>query len=822
MAAYLTQDGRWATYLERLPLETEVFRLGQSFWPEDHLAPAPPVDLVGRWSIHPVPLPEHRHRQSGLPLEQAFYFASFRTAPDETGDFALVAGLNSFGRNYFHVFNLVELRLDGVTLLQGYRNQVHTYADGMMSPQLSRDGAFEYGDCVGQTALVTGFVPRSGFAAWRRNVVQRIGRYVLVIDELQYAGDSENFEARFLWESPFDFMPVSGGRFNLVLTDPANPKKIPGLADYARVPAAPGLRERRYALLFSEPDAGQTVHDTSAAFEYRCAVRQNDNRTFFSLLTRDTEQPLGCRRISDSAAVLDLPEPAVVVRGEFESVRADLAVLAADHLFGHNLACAGPLLWADHPVDLDWDFSTGRLAVVASVPTQLRLRAASGPRTIDVPCGRHTLTDLEPDPLAVKDPIERAHTLQSEPSASVSHLASNAKTSLSPAFEYQAPEPLRLLTVASSEDRPILYAAGEKTVYVLSCEGKLHHTLSTDARIQALHWWPEKNLLLVGCFDDKVLAFDPQGQRRWTFVSEMDPAVFRAAKTYWFKTQPGHEGIHGLFSGKFLDGKSQAFVGSACTLEILDDAGRLVRRLPVFWGPGHQFTLVDAPDGSLNLLVARKPGCAHALAVVNNRRLDADPPHRFNDVPAGHTAVGTGFASTNTLRILVEDLKGHGRNSVVTLINGSWNRVGVFDLEGNPLANAHFGPGEPTTLAPDPGLANKNLRGLEVADVNADGQKEILVATAAGLIVALDPRCQTLWSHRLPEPPAVLQVVRSRIFVGCEGGGVRVLDGQGRPVAFASISGTPIGLAGIDSGSGPLAVFATAAGRLVGFHPDFS
>ena len=49
-------------------------------------------------------------------------------------------------------------------------------------------------------------------------------------------------------------------------------------------------------------------------------------------------------------------------------------------------------------------------------------------------------------------------------------------------------------------------------------------------------------------------------------------AVYRAAKTYWFKSAPGHEGIHGLHTGVFLDGKTQAFVGSACTLEILDES----------------------------------------------------------------------------------------------------------------------------------------------------------------------------------------------------------------------------------------------------------
>ena len=76
---------------------------------------------------------------------------------------------------------------------------------------------------------------------------------------------------------------------------------------------------------------------------------------------------------------------------------------------------------------------------------------------------------------------------------------------------------------------------------------------------------------MAGCVDEKVIAFDRQGQRKWVFTSEMDPAVYEAAKTYWFKSAPGHEGVHGLYTGAFDEGKNRCFVGSACTLE---DSGR--------------------------------------------------------------------------------------------------------------------------------------------------------------------------------------------------------------------------------------------------------
>ncbi len=37
-AAYLTGDGRWIAYRERTGVDTDVFRLGQSFWPDETLA----------------------------------------------------------------------------------------------------------------------------------------------------------------------------------------------------------------------------------------------------------------------------------------------------------------------------------------------------------------------------------------------------------------------------------------------------------------------------------------------------------------------------------------------------------------------------------------------------------------------------------------------------------------------------------------------------------------------------------------------------------------------------------------------------------------
>jgi hypothetical protein len=287
--------------------------------------------------------------------------------------------------------------------------------------------------------------------------------------------------------------------------------------------------------------------------------------------------------------------------------------------------------------------------------------------------------------------------------------------------------------------------------------------------------------------DEKVIAFDVDtGDRKWVFVSEMDPDVFRAAKDYWFKSAPGHEGIHGLHTGVFLDGKEQAFVGSACTLEILDGDGKLVKRLPVFWGPGARFALIDGPEGSINLLIARLPRTdSQALAVINNRTLDPKP-RSFRDVPAGHTNI-SGWACMSRKHIFYEDLDGDGKKEVVSEINGAWNRVTVWTGEGTPLYNVNLGPGQSIPV--------DNVRDFDIADLNGDGKKEILVAVSGGLVLALNHRCEKVWASRLASPPTVMNSIGAggevRIVAGCEDGTLVVLDGQGEVIQSGRTTGRP-------------------------------
>jgi len=327
-----------------------------------------------------------------------------------------------------------------------------------------------------------------------------------------------------------------------------------------------------------------------------------------------------------------------------------------------------------------------------------------------------------------------------------------------------------------------------------------------------LHWWPEPGLLLAGCVDEKVIAFDAGGERKWTFTSEMDPAVYEAAKTYWFKSAPGHEGIHGLYTGAFDEGKNRCFVGSACTLEILDENGSLVKRTPTFWGPGRKFLLVDAADGSRNLLISRWPNGTDELSLVGSRSMSVTG-RGYYGVPAGHSFVG-GWSAQNRTGLFLDDLNGDGDLEVATAVNGTWNRVTVYSLSGKALHNAQFGPGAGTAL-------RSRMRDMDVADLNGDGKREILVGLSEGLVVCLDHACGKVWSTRLASPPLSIQCVvdgtsARGIVVGCDDGTVVGLDSGGTPVRIGRVTGRPTHRQVLSNEAGPVVVLGTDKGEVLG------
>jgi outer membrane protein assembly factor BamB len=571
------------------------------------------------------------------------------------------------------------------------------------------------------------------------------------------------------------------------------------------------------------------VQETSGGgvinMDWNGEVKKGDQRHAFYLIAQNTDkspQPLACTQIARNAAALALPEPAVAVVGEYQKTKGDLVILASDHLYGHNVTQIGlgsTLMTASNPIDVSWDFLAGTLEVVASTPTQIVGGAAGSTFTVEVPEGRKTLTGHKLADTSLADALT-ALLAQGQSQRTAALAAANATSAAkSPAWAPVATANIgarvtKIETLTGTQG-PQIAVADDKVVHIITPDGKAVRRLETDAKILSMRWWEKPRLLLVGCFDDKLIAFDESGNRKWVFTSLMDPAVYEAAKTYWFKTAPGHEGVRGLSTGTFLDGKEQAFLGGACTLEIVDENGQLVKRMATLWGPPSVFKLINKPDGSIDLAFAREPTDGHYMYVLNNKTMKLR--QAFHGVPAGHTYVG-GWANMSRDHLFLADLDGDGTQEAISEINGAWNRITVWDLEGTkPLYNAQFGPGNP--------IPTRNMRDLDLLDLNADGKPEIITATSAGLVVALDGKCEKLWSTRLASPATALVAVGAegarppQIVIGCENGAVLTLDASGKPTREATLPSGVSRMELIKTATGPQIVAGTVKGEVAVFAP---
>ena len=132
---------------------------------------------------------------AACPSSQSFFFGSYRSAADASGDFILLDGFNGGLANPYHTFDILDLRLRGRTILAGYHNQVLTSADGMVEPAVAMDAALRPQRCDRPDRHGRGRGARAPrICTWQRSLCLRTGRYAIVADDLTLRTDSENMQ----------------------------------------------------------------------------------------------------------------------------------------------------------------------------------------------------------------------------------------------------------------------------------------------------------------------------------------------------------------------------------------------------------------------------------------------------------------------------------------------------------------------------------------------------------------------------------------------------------------------------------------------------
>jgi len=357
------------------------------------------------------------------------------------------------------------------------------------------------------------------------------------------------------------------------------------------------------------------------------------------------------------------------------------------------------------------------------------------------------------------------------------------------------------MKVFQHDGKTYIAVAADKTIILFDPKGKPVRRLATDAPVKAIHYWPEAKVLAGGCHDFRVIAFDVDtGDRKWAFEStEINPVLKKAGATGWYDRSPlENRGIHGLSSGVFLDGQSQLFVGTASTVEALDRNGRLVKSMNAGPGVVTDVALVPYDTDEIMLLPVRRfgrfmiyrtssrtPGQATAFSVGQFC------PRRGASTYGSE--YGNGYAEIETV-----DLNGDGRQEVIGLFNGILNGIHVWDHKGQVIADAAFGDGR---ASPKPSykkeIPDVNMRGLSIVDLDGDGNKELCIITSRGFLIALNNRCERLWSQRMPSEPISFETFdatddhKACIVVGCRHGNIYQLDANGKFEAQAEVKGIP-------------------------------
>lgn len=224
---------------------------------------------------------------------------------------------------------------------------------------------------------------------------------------------------------------------------------------------------------------------------------------------------------------------------------------------------------------------------------------------------------------------------------------------------------------------PFTIVTGGKTFRLLdkNLQTVLQKTFPAD--IGAFDYQASKKRFIVGCKDEKVIAFDMNGKEIWHFTSEMHPQLLKFGP-YWHKS--AIPGIWSLLVASWPDGREQIFIGSCGTLEVLDADGNFVTRQYIQYGPVSSLVMQKEPA---RLWCLRRTGGAPISVAllpdmkIKNMQLLWD---------AQNTYMGSfGFNSVGKRFLIPRGDKLYGDFS------GTQNRVMYWNQQGKVLAHANLG-----------------------------------------------------------------------------------------------------------------------------------
>lgn len=746
-AAWLLNEPRYAWMASRFGYDFDVFRIGQSYWPDFDGLPEP-KEMVGKVEVYPLAETDWRDHGKAIARDEAFQILSYRNGLEPFDDYLLVDGFAGMGRNPYHLGAVKELRLFGKEILSGYENDVDISVDGLVGNKVPRAAALKKTYADDGVTYLRLEVPNLPGCWWERHILIVNDQFALVAD---------------------DITPLRDGTFDLALGWKLGSKYSLKQDDLVKMNAGPFLQTSWQP--FMATDSFGLTQRASYGLD------QGESETIFTRIT--PSDPLSVMT-SPALKTLTISEakPAYVKIGPVKS--EDLQLEARFTYVDPSRVCLveatrfsykGQVFFTSNTPETGcWDLEGGKLYLLSQ-------ESAEGPHQTSAGGTLITAAEFLEDmaKLAVADQTEGFHDSPDEKRLSDDTVTATVSVDGTVAA-------LSMSAAVSGGETYFTSRSGEiTTVYKSMPDEGVELVVHVPCTVLSL--WAAENekqkdsfSILAGCADDTLYAYGADGSELWSVTSRVHES-FIVGDRYeapWF-TDPGpphnKKGVTALVVGDLWQtGIEYIAVGRPSTVEVYSLAGELHCRAPVHWGDVSAFAPVArvGKDGQPMLLVAKHPAGNPKITVIDGTCATISDNY-FGSLPAGVENMHA-WLQRGTTEMLVTDLDADGREELVYTLSGHWNEIRVYDVDSlQPLWTQSFGPGKPNS---------DYVRGLAVSDLDQDGKKEIVVGAETGWLYVFDHIGQLKYSAKKPSPITECAVSPSLrlVSIGLEDAPVIILD----------------------------------------------